>query len=71
MKNFRLGVFASVAIVALCGANAQRVAPKYKVERGIYSTRLENVLNELAVQGWELVECTTVDDRITAVFKKE
>tara|TARA_Y100000814_G_C12062465_1_gene310026 strand:- start:292 stop:507 length:216 start_codon:yes stop_codon:yes gene_type:complete len=71
MKNFLLGVFASVAIVALCGANAQRVAPKYKVETAVHIEKFEDALNELTAQGWELVEYEPRNNWITAVFKKE
>ena len=71
MKNFLLGVFASVAMVALCGAKAQRVTPRYKVETAVHQNKFEDVLNELTVQGWELVEYEPINNFITAVFKKE
>ena len=83
MKTFLLGVFACVAIVALCGANAQRVAPKYKVERfraELPEYDLENQINALAAQGWELVDYEGFVAKhvtrgelvyMTAIFKKE
>ena len=78
MKNFLLGVFACVAIVALLGANVQRVAPKHmtKFIQAGSALRFQDTIKEQEAEGWELSDFEPIDRNGSAfliwmVFKKE